>query len=96
LFSSEENPVIVALRFLEPADQQDIALQPGVEARTLSCEPYGCSAYVSDEGEASARASYGPNFDRLVALKNKYDQTNFFRMNHNIRPSQAASEQARA
>jgi hypothetical protein len=27
------------------------------------------------------------NYDRLVALKNKYDPTNFFRLNHNIKPS---------
>jgi Berberine and berberine like len=47
--------------------------------------------YVSDEGEAFERAAYGPNYDRLVALKNKYDPTNLFRMNHNIRPTQAAS-----
>lgn len=47
--------------------------------------------YVSDEGEASARAAYGPNYDRLVALKNKYDPTNFFRMNHNIQPVVARS-----
>jgi hypothetical protein len=40
--------------------------------------------YVADEGEAIAREAYGPNYDRLVALKNKYDPTNFFRMNHNI------------
>ncbi len=46
--------------------------------------------YVSDEGETVARAAYGPNYERLVALKNKYDPTNFFRMNHNIRPTQAA------
>lgn len=43
--------------------------------------------YVSDEGDASARASYGPNYDRLVALKNKYDPTNLFCMNHNIQPT---------
>ncbi len=47
--------------------------------------------YVSDEGEAVARAAYGDNYDRLVALKNKYDPTNFFRMNQNIRPSRVAS-----
>ena len=46
--------------------------------------------YVSDEGDAFARAAYGPNYDRLVVLKNKYDPTNFFRMNHSIKPSQAA------
>jgi hypothetical protein len=43
--------------------------------------------YLSDEGDAFARAAYGPNYDRLVALKNKYDPTNFLRMNHNIKPA---------
>jgi FAD binding domain/Berberine and berberine like len=43
--------------------------------------------YVSDEGDPFARAAYGPNYDRLVDLKNKYDPTNFFRMNHNIKPA---------
>jgi hypothetical protein len=54
----------------------------------LAAGSYG--NYVSDEGDAFARAAYGPNYDRLVALKNKYDPTNFFRMNHNIKPTQAA------
>ena len=48
--------------------------------------------YVSDEGEAIAREAYGPNYDRLVALKNKYDPTNFFRMNHNIKPTGGQTE----
>ena len=42
--------------------------------------------YVSDEGDAIAREAYGANYDRLAALKTKYDRTNFFRMNHNIKP----------
>jgi FAD/FMN-containing dehydrogenase len=46
--------------------------------------------YVTDESEAIAREAYGCNYDRLVALKNKYDPTNFFRLNHNIRPTKAA------
>lgn len=46
--------------------------------------------YVADEGEAVERAAYGPNYDRLVALKNKYDPTNLFRMNHNIKPTETA------
>jgi FAD/FMN-containing dehydrogenase len=47
--------------------------------------------YVSDEGDAFARAAYGPNYERLVVLKNKYDPTNFFNMNHNIRPTRSAT-----
>ena len=47
------------------------------------------SNYVTDEGDAITREAYGLNYDRLVALKNKYDPSNFFRLNHNIKPSQA-------
>ena len=48
------------------------------------------AAYVNfldaDEGADRIRAAYGQNYDRLAALKRKYDPTNFFRMNQNIRP----------
>ena len=44
------------------------------------------SNYLQDEGEGRVRAAYGANYERLVALKKKYDPTNFFRMNQNIKP----------
>lgn len=40
----------------------------------------------ADEGADRIRAAYGPSYPRLVELKKKYDPTNFFRMNQNIRP----------
>ena len=45
--------------------------------------------YSSDEGDSIARGAYGANYERLLTLKNKYDPTNLFRMNHNIKPSPA-------
>jgi hypothetical protein len=31
-------------------------------------------------------AAYGANYGRLLALKSKYDPTNLFRLNQNIKP----------
>jgi hypothetical protein len=42
---------------------------------------------MDDEGEARVRASYGANYDRLAAVKAKYDPTNLFRVNQNIPPA---------
>jgi FAD/FMN-containing dehydrogenase len=54
-------------------------------------QPYSTDAvyvnYLHDEGEARVRAVYGASYQRLVALKNTYDPTNFFRLNHNISPT---------
>jgi len=33
------------------------------------------------------RSAYGPNYDRLAQVKKKYDPTNLFRMNQNIKPA---------
>jgi hypothetical protein len=46
------------------------------------------AAYVNDlgdEGEECTRSAYGDNYARLVALKAKYDPTDFFRLNQNIK-----------
>lgn len=53
------------------------ALQPWVED----------TVYVNDLGDDEAhrvRSAYGMNFDRLVAIKARYDPDNFFRGNQNV------------
>ena len=54
--------------------------------------PYSAGgAYVNflmgDEGGDRVKATYGDNYERLVAIKNKYDPQNLFRVNQNIKPS---------
>ena len=43
--------------------------------------------FMTQEEQDRVGAAYGTNFDRLVALKKKYDPTNLFRLNQNIRPT---------
>ncbi len=51
---------------------------------------FGAGRYANymadDEGADAAGAAYGPNQDRLRALKAKYDPTNLFHLNQNILP----------
>jgi len=43
--------------------------------------------FMMEEGEDRVKASYRDNYERLAAIKRKYDPTNFFRVNQNIKPA---------
>jgi hypothetical protein len=43
--------------------------------------------FIMEGGEERVKASYRGNYERLAAVKSKYDTTNFFRVNQNIKPA---------
>ena len=63
-----------------------------VERLRAALRQDGAGAYVNflgDEGEARVREAYpGSTWDRLAAIKARYDPTNLFRLNQNIPPAE--------
>jgi FAD/FMN-containing dehydrogenase len=60
-----------------------------IESFWQAVRPYGSGVYVNflEDGEQRIREAYpGDTYERLAAVKRKYDPTNFFRMNQNIQP----------
>ena len=43
--------------------------------------------FLGAEGADQVKAAYGDNYQKLVELKRKYDPTNLFRVNQNIKPT---------
>ncbi|MEZ4616204.1 MAG: BBE domain-containing protein [Caldilineaceae bacterium] len=54
-----------------------------------SLQPYSAGGLYTNfaSDPEAAQAAFGANQQRLVAIKNKYDPDNLFRMNQNIQPT---------
>ena len=70
-----------------PAEKVDAV--KWVQATRDNLQPFAHGVYVNQLGDTSeqlVRASYGPNYARLVEIKKKYDPENVLRLNQNIKP----------
>jgi FAD/FMN-containing dehydrogenase len=76
---------------IDPQPANAAAVSAWARSYWEAVHPYTLGgAYVNfmmEEGEDRIRATYGENYDRLAAVKRRYDPDNFFRVNQNIRPA---------
>jgi FAD/FMN-containing dehydrogenase len=85
----ESYNLLVVAQWTEPKeDEPNIAW---ARATYAALRPYlargSYANYLSeDDGEGAPERAYGANHERLVALKNRWDPTNLFHANQNIRP----------
>ena len=76
----------------DPGDPDGDGHRRWVREAGDAIKPFGTGGtYVNfqtaDEGEDRVRAAYGANFDRLSAIKRRYDPGNLFRSNRNVPPA---------
>lgn len=81
--------LVITTEWLDPTTtEENIAWTRALYAKL---EPHAADLrYVNyldaDDADDAIRAAYGPNYDRLVEIKRRYDPENVFRLNHNIQP----------
>jgi hypothetical protein len=70
-------------------EERDTALEWSSRL-SIDLAPYSDGVYVNNLNEVETnrvREAFGPHFDRLAGIKQRYDPENFFRINHNVPPS---------
>src|SRR4051794_33961486 len=84
-------------RGVDPAD--DDANIAWARALAATLEPYTTGGvyltFSSDTGDDRVKDAFRSHYDRLVAIKDRYDPGNMFHLGQNIRPSVEAAARAR-
>jgi FAD/FMN-containing dehydrogenase len=90
-FAHRERRVMVNLAAIHPRPEEGMDDEPWVTEFAGALRDGDAGAYVGflgDEGEARVGDAYPqPTRERLAAIKARYDPTNVFRRNQNIRPA---------
>jgi hypothetical protein len=90
-FAHRASRIMVSVAAFYEGPEDKPVRQAWVEALSAALQQGDHGAYVNfllDEGEARIRAAYpGETWDRLVAIKARYDPDNLFRLNQNIPPA---------
>ena len=90
-YAHRQSRIMVNVAALYERDEERVAHQAWVDALAGALRQRDAGAYVGflgDEGEERVRAAYpGSTWDRLAAIKARYDPGNLFRLNQNIPPA---------
>ena len=77
---------------IDPDEKKAGAVTQWTKAYSDALQPFDLGGaypnFMMDDGdEARLKATFGDNYARLAAVKKKYDPTNLFRVNQNIKPA---------
>jgi FAD/FMN-containing dehydrogenase len=90
-FAHRASRIMVNVAAFYEGAQDRTVREAWVSEFAAALHQHDAGAYVNflgDEGEGRIRDAYpGPTWDRLAAIKGRYDPTNLFRLNQNIPPA---------
>lgn len=90
-FAHRQRRIMVTVAAVYERPDEAATHEPWVTDFALSLRQGDTGAYVgflNDDGKERIREAYpGPTWDRLVAIKGRYDPTNLFGFNQNIPPA---------
>jgi hypothetical protein len=90
-FAHRSSPIMANLAAFYTGPEDQPVREAWVADFAAAMDQGNPSVYVNflgDEGEERVRAAYpGQTWERLAAVKSRYDPTNLFRLNQNIPPA---------
>ena len=93
-FGDRSMPWMVSIDSIWDTADQDDANIAWTRAFWDRLEPYSDRGRIylnfaghGEDNDQLTRRTFGPNYERLAAIKRRYDPTNMFRFNQNIRPA---------
>ena len=99
-FGSRRTPYLFSVDAIWDDRTKSEAIIGWSRTQIAAMKPYSSGGlYVNfsgfgEEGEELVRATYGENYERLARLKHRYDPTNLFHLNQNIRPAVVPAQDA--
>jgi FAD/FMN-containing dehydrogenase len=93
-YPHRDAPYVININGVDDDPGQDDEIINWTRATFDALSPFSTGGvyvnFVGNEGEERVRAAYGPAYDRLAAIKARYDPDNVFSTNQNVRPASAS------